>query len=102
MRIVFILMKKSVISEAFNPLPETRSLYGQKMAEILNPCGKLVGLWFKHPLDIASGRRPFGSSKEEYMGYLAPYFEIRVFEGSYNSIKPRMGNELFGILQKKS
>ncbi|MEM8901751.1 MAG: methyltransferase domain-containing protein [Bacteroidota bacterium] len=86
---------------SFEPLPETRSLYAKKMAELLKPGGKLVGLWFKHPLDVASGRRPFGGSKEEYIGYLAPYFEVKVFEDSHNSIKPRMGNELFGIFQKK-
>ena len=86
---------------SFEPLPETRALYAKKMAELLKPEGKLVGLWFKHPLDIASGRRPFGGSKEEYLSYLAPHFEPRVFEDSHNSIKARMGNELFGIFQKK-
>ena len=87
---------------SFEPLVETRSLYAKKMNELLKAGGKLVGLWFKHPLDIASGRRPFGGSKEEYIGHLAPYFEIHVLEDSYNSIKPRMGNELFGIFQKKT
>ncbi|MEM6764221.1 MAG: methyltransferase domain-containing protein [Bacteroidota bacterium] len=87
---------------SFDPAPENRAAYAHKMASLLKPNGKLVGLWFKHPLDRLSGRRPFGGSREEYVGYLQPYFDIVVFEDARNSIPPRMGNELFGIFKRKA
>ena len=85
---------------SFEPSEENRRAYGYKMHELLHKNGQLVGLWFDHPLTKDS-KRPFGGSKEEYLRYLRPYFEIVTFEKCYNSIKPRMGNELFGIFQKK-
>ncbi|NAS31936.1 methyltransferase domain-containing protein [Flavobacteriaceae bacterium R38] len=85
---------------SFEPNKENRTLYAQKMASLLKPNGKLVGLWFNHPLS-QDNKRPFGGSKEEYLGYLSPYFEVKLFESCFNSIKPRAGNELFGIFIKK-
>lgn len=84
---------------SFEPNKKNRSDYAKKMSELVSPNGKLVGLWFCHPLD-ENGNRPFGGSKEEYLDYLNPYFTTKTFEPSYNSIKPREGNELFGIFQK--
>lgn len=86
---------------SFEPHIETRKRYAEKMNELLLPDGKLVGLWFKHPLTEDS-KRPFGGSQKEYMNYFGPFFDVKVFEDCYNSIKPRMGNELFGIFVKKS
>jgi len=85
---------------SFEPSKENRILYGQKMATLLESGGKLAGLWFTHPLTKDS-KRPFGGSKEEYLSYLTPYFEVTLFENSYNSITPRIGNELFGIFKRK-
>jgi len=85
---------------SFEPDPASRKAYGKKMFELLSPDGKLVGLWFKHPLDPKS-KRPFGGTKEEYLSYVAPFFEVRVFEDCHNSIKPRKGKELFGIFESK-
>lgn len=85
---------------SFEPTTSNRSLYAKHMAKVLSPNGKLVGLWFKHTLDI-NGNRPFGGSKEEYLAHLSPYFEAVTFEDCYNSIPPRAGNELFGIFCKK-
>ncbi|MEL6924496.1 MAG: hypothetical protein AAFO94_10655, partial [Bacteroidota bacterium] len=59
-------------------------------------------LWFSFPLTGNMEKRPFGGSKEEYLGYFRPYFEVLVFEPCHNSIKPRMGNELFGIFRKQA
>lgn len=84
---------------SFEPSKENRENYFKKMAALLKPGAKLVGLWFKHPLSKESNR-PFGGSQEEYEGYIKPYLEIIRFEECYNSIKPRMGNELFGIFKK--
>lgn len=83
---------------SFEPTKANRSAYAKKMHELLNENGKLVGVWFKHPLK-EDGNRPFGGSKNEYLSYLTPYFEVQVFEDCYNSISPRMGNELFGVLK---
>lgn len=84
---------------SFEPSHENRSNYAIKMHELLRPGGKLVGLWFDHPLKIDS-KRPYGGTQEEYETYLTPYFEIKTFEKCKNSIKPRMGFEFFGIFIK--
>ncbi|MEO1514715.1 MAG: methyltransferase domain-containing protein [Bacteroidota bacterium] len=86
---------------SFPPHPINRQAYAQKMHELLKPGGKLVGLWFDFPLTGDTEKRPFGGDKEEYLGYFSPLFEVKVFEKCYNSIKPRLGNELFGIFEKK-
>ncbi|MEL6391803.1 MAG: methyltransferase domain-containing protein [Bacteroidota bacterium] len=85
---------------SFLPTRENRTAYARQMSQLLNPGGKLVGLWFQFPLN-PDGNRPFGGSKEEYLSYLEPYFTVRTFETAYNSIKPRMGKELFGVLEVK-
>lgn len=85
---------------SFEPTNENRTAYGRKMNELLKPQGKLVGVWFNHPLHEKS-RRPFGGSKSEYLTYLTPFFQTQIFEDCYNSIEDRTGQELFGIFQKK-
>lgn len=79
--------------------PGLRSAYAQKMNELLNPKGKLVGLFFDFPL-TESGP-PFGGSSQEYLNTFENGFDIRVLERCYNSIKPRSGKELFLIFEKK-
>jgi methyl halide transferase len=87
---------------SFEPTKDNRELYTKKMSEFLNPNGKLVGVWFDIPLIEGNmDKRPFGGSKEEYLEYLNPYFEVKIFETCYNSIAPRAGQELFGIFIKK-
>lgn len=85
---------------SFEPTAANRKSYAEQMYQLLKPSGRLVGLWFDHPL-IADGNRPFGGTQEEYLGYLSHYFETRTFERCYNSIKPRSGKELFGIFVKR-
>lgn len=85
---------------SFEPTKENRSNYARAMSKLIKPSGKLVGLWFSHEL-FEGAKRPFGGAKEEYLEYLSPYFDVHVFAESYNSIKPRSGNELFGIFTKK-
>lgn len=84
---------------SFLPSETNRSQYASKMHSLLKPGGKLVGLWFNFPLD-KKGNRPFGGSKEEYLNYFDPLFDHIHMEDCYNSIKPRKGNEYFGILVK--
>jgi SAM-dependent methyltransferase len=85
---------------SFPPLPETRKHYAKHISELLQPKGKLVGLWFDFPLTDDLEKRPFGGSKTEYLHYFEPYLNIQTFEKAYNSIPPRAGNELFGIFVK--
>lgn len=85
---------------SFEPTIENRTNYGSQMSKLIKPNGRLVGLWFKHPL-FEGAKRPFGGTKEEYLGYLNPHFEVRVFENCNNSIAPRKDAELFGIFTKK-
>jgi len=86
---------------SFVPTKTNRNAYAQQMAKLLNKKGKLVGLWFSFPLTHDMEKRPFGGNKEEYLGYLEPYFKVKSFEVCYNSIPERQGNELFGIFAKK-
>ncbi|MFK7954169.1 MAG: methyltransferase domain-containing protein [Ekhidna sp.] len=95
----FDLILEQTFFCSFEPSKANRSAYGSKIYELLSQKGKLVGLWFKHPLN-KEGNRPFGGSKEEYLSYLSPYFNVVTFEDCYNSISPRMGNELFGVFEK--
>ncbi|GAB1856003.1 methyltransferase domain-containing protein [Flavobacteriaceae bacterium MHTCC 0001] len=85
---------------SFPPKPETRKAYAEKTHELLNFKGKLVGLWFDTPLTGNMEKRPFGGTKKEYLSYFKPYFRIKTFDACYNSIPPRIGSELFGVLEK--
>ena len=86
---------------SFVPLDETRAAYAKQMASLLNEGGKLAGVWFDIPLTGDMEKRPFGGDKDSYLKFLSPYFNVHTFEKCYNSIKPRSGNELFGIFTKK-
>jgi thiopurine S-methyltransferase len=79
--------------------PSLRSAYVKKMHQLLTPRGKLVGVLFTDPLNAT--QPPFGLEKENYEHLFLPYFNVKTLETCYNSIKPRLGRELFMILQKK-
>ncbi len=87
---------------SFNPSPANRNRYAQKMVDLLNPMGKLVGVWFSFPLTIPATNPPHGGSLEEYAEYFKPRFDIKIFEPCYNSISQRQGQELFAIMIKKN
>ena len=79
--------------------PSERQNYAKKTHELLVRRGKLAGLLFDDPLN--DDHPPIGGYKTEYVEYFKPYFELKVFERAYNSIKPGMGRELFILLVKK-
>ena len=79
--------------------PTVRSQYAEKMQEVLNPNGKIIGLLFDFPL--TSEGPPFGGSEEEYQTLFAPKFKIKTLERAHNSIKPRENKELFFIFESK-
>jgi methyl halide transferase len=72
--------------------PALRPKYVQKMSELLTTKGKLVGLLFGVQFP---NNPPFGGSKEEYVNLFSDKFLVKTLESCYNSVKPRMGNELF-------
>ncbi len=83
----------------FCALPvDSRADYARKSAELLTKNALLSGLLFNFPL--TENGPPFGGSKEEYLTYFSPYFDIEILEPCYNSIKPRQGNELFFKFRK--
>ena len=73
--------------------PKLREKYATKVAQLLKPQGRLVGLLFDAPLN--EDHPPFGGHKEEYLSYFKPHFAIKTFERAYNSIDARKGRELF-------
>lgn len=100
----FFLLKDSfdlIIEQTFFCAldPKLRPEYAAKMAELLKPGGRLVGVLFNDTLN--NDKPPFGGTKEEYISYFRPYFEIKYFENCHNSIPPRAGRELFIYLIKK-
>ncbi|CAM1345343.1 methyltransferase [Tenacibaculum amylolyticum] len=78
--------------------PEKRAAYAEKMNELLNANGKLVGLLFDAELN--TDHPPFGGNKTEYINYFKPYFNIDIMEPCYNSYHNRQGMELFVKLKK--
>jgi thiopurine S-methyltransferase len=79
--------------------PKDRENYVNKMYDLLNTNGKLVGLLFD--FELTNEGPPFGGSIIEYIQLFYAKFNIKVFEKCYNSIKPREGRELFFIFEKK-
>ena len=79
--------------------PELRKSYVTKMYELLRSGGKLAGLLFSFELTTAGP--PFGGSRKEYKALFEKKFSVKTLKSCYNSVKPRMGNELFFIFEKK-
>ena len=83
----------------FSSIPrEKRSLYVQKIFELLHEGGTLIGLLFSHEFGFEGP--PYGGTKEEYEHLFSPYFNIEIMSTAYNSIKPREERELFIKLRK--
>ncbi|MEM6643291.1 MAG: methyltransferase domain-containing protein [Bacteroidota bacterium] len=79
--------------------PELRPKYVQKVAQLLKPSGKLIGLlWNK---EMGTDQPPFGGSADEYRALFSTDFKLDTLENSYNSIPPRVGNEFFFKFLKK-
>lgn len=73
--------------------PSLRDQYVKHTHTLLKPGGKLVGLLWDAPM--FSDHPPFGGNQAEYNDRFSPFFEIDVLAPAYNSIKPRLGNEVF-------
>lgn len=73
--------------------PNKRPDYANKMHQLLKPKGVLAGLFFDFPL--TENGPPFGGSKEEYLNYFEPLFDVKTLERCYNSHPKRQDKELF-------
>lgn len=78
--------------------PTLRPAYVSKMYDLLKPGGKLTGVFFQ--CEFPKEGPPFGGNKAEYEILFRRKFHIKEFSDAYNSINPRLGNELFVILEK--
>ena len=91
----FDLVVEQTFFCAIDPLLRTN--YANKMYELLNENGKLIGVFFNRTFDAGP---PFSGSKAEYHLLFKDKFQIKTMDECYNSINPRKGSELFVILQK--
>ncbi|MBX2871394.1 MAG: SAM-dependent methyltransferase [Saprospiraceae bacterium] len=83
----------------FCALPgSSRKDYVKKMAQLLASSGKLIGLLFAG--EFSQTGPPFGGSEKEYRSLLQTYFEIQQMGLAPDSIKPRLGRELFFAAQR--
>lgn len=79
--------------------PELRRKYVQKSTDLLNVNGKIAGVLFDFPLTKEGP--PFGGNRVEYEDLFSPDFYIKILDNCYNSVKPRLGSELFFIFEKR-
>lgn len=79
--------------------PDMRTAYIEQAAKLLRPGAKIIGLLFNHHFSHTGP--PYGGTAEEYKQLFAPNFHIKSCETAYNSIKPRLGRELFIIFERK-
>ena len=77
--------------------PSLREDYVKKLASLLTPNGKIVGLLFNVELEDGP---PFGGSKAEYLALFGKYFEEVNIDDCYNSIPKREGKEVFISMKK--
>lgn len=78
--------------------PELRPRYVRQMNALLKPGGKLAGVLFNDPMN--NDRPPFGGNMAEYRNLFESFFNIKILEPCYNSIKPRAGKEAFILFEK--
>lgn len=77
--------------------PSCREKYVEKVYSLLKRKGKIAGVLFNCEFEV---NPPFGGSKQEYLSLFSKKFTIKTMETCRNSIKPRMGRELFFIAEK--
>jgi len=73
--------------------PSLRENYVKQILNLLKLNGKLVGLLFNKQFTFEGP--PFGGTIEEYQLLFQNKFQINKMEEAYNSVKPRIGFELF-------
>lgn len=79
--------------------PTSRNKYVKHIKKLLKEKGKLVGVLFD--FELTEKGPPFGGSLNEYLTLFSKDFSIKTLDKCHNSIKPRLGSELFFIFEKK-
>ena len=79
--------------------PSLRPKYAQKCFELLDTEGSIQGVLFNQNFTFQGP--PFGGTREEYRSYFEPYFDILSIDECKNSIKPRIGTELWISFKKR-
>jgi len=77
--------------------PSLRADYVTTAKRLLVPKGKLVGLLFNCHFEAGP---PFGGTLDEYQNQFSKEFKSIKMDNCYNSIPPRLGNELFIKVRK--
>lgn len=80
--------------------PSLRKSYADKMYDLLNDGGRLVGLLWGIEMNLDSP--PFGGNADEYWKLFMEKFKICTLDKCYNSIPEREGMELFINLKRPS
>ena len=78
--------------------PKLRPKYAEKMHDLLNEGGRIVGVLFNRKFE--KDGPPFGGSISEYQSVFSNYFQLEKMEECYNSIPARKGSEVFINLKK--
>ena len=74
--------------------PAMRPQYVQKVKTLLAPGGTIAGVLFNRDFETAP---PYGGHMEEYIPLFKQSLDLIKMEPCYNSIKPRLGAEVFFI-----
>lgn len=80
--------------------PSLRPDYVRQAWHLLRPGGKIAGVLFNENIGY-DDRPPFRGSEAAYRTLFTPYFLIHRLEDSTDSIGPRMGNELFIVMERR-
>jgi len=77
--------------------PSWRPTYAQHMHQLLKPGGKLAGVMFDRDFE---GGPPYGGCATDYKTLFEGVFTVKILEPCHNSAGPRMGSEVFVVLEK--
>ena len=82
---------------ALNPV--LRKQYVKQCKNLLRRNGKIAGVLFN--IKMEKPGPPYTATDDEYKELFSSKFDMNIFEPCTNSIKPRLGSELFFEFQKK-
>jgi SAM-dependent methyltransferase len=81
--------------------PGQRDRYAEAAARLIRPGGRLVGVFFLNPENDGDGP-PFGATREEIVGHLAPHFELIRSQVPERAYPGRMGREWLAHFERRA